>query len=136
MRGQSFVNHNLQLIAFYLNFAAFSCTDFNEDNFDWYDDAERPTNLANLRIHDDGSRLYHYSRCFEKTGSEADAAMATKPNAAKKFSADLPAEKLIPYLLESKYYTADVKSSVKVTYVFDADRYSVVSGLTSIRIVT
>lgn len=73
---------------------------------------------------------------LKKTGSEADAAMATKPNAAKKFSADLPAEKLIPYLLESKYYTADVKSSVKVTYVFDADRYSVVSGLTSIRIVT
>lgn len=112
-------------------FIAFSCKDYNEDNFDWYEDAERPTNLANYKYTMAEADYKTIADALTATGTEENKALAAKLNAAKKFTSELDPAKLIPYLLEKKYYTADVKSSAMITYMYDDARDEVVSGLSS-----
>jgi hypothetical protein len=110
-------------------FIGFSCKDFNEDNFDWYQDAERPTNVANYEYTMTDADYTTISNGLKANKTHADSLLAAKLLAAKKFSPDLDPALLIPYLLESKYYTVDVKSSAKITYVYDVARDAVAAGL-------
>ncbi|MDH6309262.1 hypothetical protein M2451_001833 [Dysgonomonas sp. PFB1-18] len=110
-------------------FITFSCKDFNEDNFDWYEDAEKPTNVASYQYTMTEADYGTIVSALNATGTEENKALATKLNAAKKFTPELDPSVLIPYLLEKKYFTADVKSSAMVSYMYDAARDAVLSGL-------
>lgn len=110
-------------------FIGFSCKDFNEDNFDWYEDAERPTNLAHYEYTITDVDFTAISDGLKANKTHEDTLLAAKVLAAKKFSPELKPEVLIPYLLQKKYYTADVKSSAKITYAYDAARDAVAGGL-------
>ncbi|MBB4035964.1 hypothetical protein GGR21_001859 [Dysgonomonas hofstadii] len=112
-------------------FIAFSCKDFNEDNFDWYEDAERPTNLANYQYTMTDADYTIIVNALKATGTDENTALANKLSSAKKFSPELDPAQLIPYLLENKYYTADVKSSAMITYMYDDARDEVLSGLST-----
>ena len=110
-------------------FFAFSCKDFNEDNFDWYEDAGRPTNVANYQYTITEGDYKTIADALIATGTDENKALAAKLNTAKKFTPELDPAALIPYLLEKKYYSADVKSSAMITYMYDAARDETLSGL-------
>lgn len=109
-------------------FVAFSCKDFNEDNFDWYEDAERPTNVANYEFAMTDADYTTIVAALRANKNKADSTLATKLNTAKMFTTELEPAKLIPYLLASKYKAMDVNSSAKVTHQY-MERDSVVSRL-------
>jgi hypothetical protein len=110
-------------------FIGFSCKDFNEDNFDWYEDAERPTNVTSYEYTVADADYTIIVNALKATGLEENIALANKLNTAKKFTPELSPETLIPYLLEKKYLAMDVKSSAKITYQYDENRDVVLSGL-------
>lgn len=110
-------------------FIGFSCKDFNEDNFDWYEDAEKPVNVASYEYTMTDADYTIIVSALRANKNHEDSVLATKLNAAKKFTPELSPETLIPYLLEKKYLAMDVKSSAKITYMYDDARDAVVSGL-------
>lgn len=113
-------------------FIGFSCKDFNENNFDWYEDAERPTNVASYEYTVTDADYTIIVNALKATGVEENVALANKLNTAKKFTPELPPETLIPYLLEKKYLAMDVKSSAKITYQYDDARDEQLSGLSGV----
>lgn len=108
----------------------FSCQDFNEDNFDGYEEWEKPLNVANYELTMVSADYTTIVNALNANKNAADSATAAKLKAAGMFSEDLDATALIPYLLQNKYYSADVKSSAKVTYQYNSSRDNVVAGLT------
>ncbi len=106
-----------------------SCRNFNEDNFSEYGDWETPTNLVLKSITMTDADYATIVSALRANKTHEDSLKATKLSSAKKFSADLSAAELIPYLLTANYYAADMKSSIKVTYNFDRSRDSIVGGL-------
>jgi len=110
-------------------FISFSCKDFNVDE-DWVDDAERPGNLTQYEYTMTDADYGIIVTALKATGTEENTALANKLNSAKKFTPELKPADLIPYLLEKKYYSADVKSSAKITYMYDDARDEVLGGLT------
>ncbi len=106
-----------------------SCRDFNEDNFPGYSDAESSANVITKEITMSSADYTTIVTALRANKNHADSLTATKLNTAKKFSSDLSAADLIPYLLNTNYYAADIKSSIKVTYSYDSSRDSIVSGL-------
>lgn len=106
-----------------------SCRDFNEDNFPGYGDAESSTNVITKEITMSNADYSTIVSGLRAKKNAKDSLTATKLNTAKKFSSDLSAADLIPYLLNANYYAADIKSSIKVTYSYDSSRDSTVAGL-------
>lgn len=109
-------------------FITISCKDFNEDNFDWYEDAERPTNVASYEFAMTDADYTTIVAALRANKNKEDSTLATKLNTAKMFTSELEPAKLIPYLLASKYKAMDVNSSAKVTHLY-MERDSVVSRL-------
>lgn len=105
----------------------YGCQDIH-DKFDGLDDMLKPVNKT----------AYEYTiadadiaTIVSATRGTADEAYAKQLQTDKMFSALAPADKLIPYLMAKKYYTADPGSSAKVTYQFKANRDDVVSGIST-----
>lgn len=105
----------------------YSCQDVN-DEFDWLNDLTKPQNV----------KAYEYVIADADYATIASAAKGTENEDAAKFlqtakifSDAAPADKLVPYLLAKKYYTADVGSSAKITYQYQGPRDELVTGLTA-----
>jgi len=113
-------------------FIAFSCKDFNEDNFDWYEDSQKVPYIANYQYTITDADIKTIADALKATGTEENKAKAAKLEASKTFSPELKPAELIPYLLAKKYYTADVKSSALITYMYDDARDEILSGLTGV----
>lgn len=109
---------------------AFSCQDYNEDNFEGYEGFEKPKNVAKYEtsLLEDAD-LKVLVDALKATKDEDLTAKANKLNSSKTFSEELSASELIPYFLSAKYYTADVQSSATVTYRYDAGRDEVVDAI-------
>jgi len=107
---------------------AFSCKD-NEDHFDWFEDAERPTNVGSYQHTMTDADYTIIVNALKATGVEENTALANKLSSAKMFSPELDPAVLIPYFLNSKYVAADVKSSAIITYQYNDARDEVLSGL-------
>lgn len=103
----------------------YGCQDVN-DKFDWLEEATKP---ENIRAYTHTIVDEDYSTIVSAASKTDDAAAARKLQTDKAFSEQAPAETLIPYLLGKKFYTADVKSSAMVTYLYNNGRDAVVSGL-------
>jgi len=110
-------------------FVAVSCKDYNEDNFDWYKDAERPTNVANYELTMTDADYMIIVKALRANKNKADSTLATRLETEKKFSEELDPVKLIPYLLANKYIAMDVNSSAKVTHLYDGNRDTIVGRL-------
>lgn len=105
----------------------YSCQDVN-DEFDWLDDKTTPQTV----------KAYEYTIADADYAIIASAAKGTENEEAAKllqtakiFSDAVPADKLVPYLLAKKYFTADVGSSAKITYQYQANKDEVSGGLTN-----
>lgn len=105
----------------------YSCQDVN-DEFDWLDDLTTPQNV----------KAYEYTIADADYATIASAAKGTENEkaanllqTAKIFSDAAPADILVPYLLTKKYFTADIGSTAKITYQFQAGKDEVSGGLTS-----
>lgn len=105
----------------------YSCQDVNDD-FDWLDGLTDPQNV----------KAYEYTIAEADYATIASAAKGTENEesakllqTAKIFSDVAPADKLVPYLLAKKYFTADVGSSAKITYQYQANKDEVSGGLTN-----
>ncbi|WP_159461392.1 choice-of-anchor J domain-containing protein [Dysgonomonas massiliensis] len=105
----------------------YSCQDVNDD-FDWLDGLTDPQNV----------KAYEYTIAEADYATIASAAKGTENEesakllqTAKIFSDVAPADKLVPYLLAKKYFTADVGSSAKITYQYQSERDAVVSALST-----
>ncbi len=109
-------------------FIGFSCKDFNEDNFDWYKDAENPTNVANYEFAMTDADYAIIVKALRANKNHEDSTLATKLNTAKMFTTELDPAKLIPYLLADKYKAMDVNSAAKVSHLY-MERDSVVARL-------
>jgi len=110
---------------------AFSACDYNDRNFDGLDELEKPTNLASYEYTMVESDISTIVSALRATGNADDAEMANTLNADKMFSASAPASTLIPYLLTSKYTSADVKSTATITYNYKEGRNETVTGLST-----
>ncbi|GAB6008264.1 choice-of-anchor J domain-containing protein [Dysgonomonas reticulitermitis] len=109
-------------------FVAFSCKDFNVDE-DWLDDSGKPTNVAAYEYTVVDADFTTIATGLKANKTKADTLRANQLLTLKKFTPEFTPAELIPYLLNSKYFTADLKSSAKITYKYDAARDAVVSGL-------
>jgi len=115
----------------------FSCRDFNEDNFDGYEDLEKPKNIASYEYtFDPSTDVKIIVDVLNSLGDDESKAMAVALNADKMFSDAAPADRLIPILLQKKYYSADVNSSAGVTYPFKTGRSEELAKLTNATIYT
>lgn len=109
-------------------FVAFSCKDFNVDE-DWVDDSGRPTNVATYEYTMVDADFTIIANGLKANKIKADTLRANQLLTLKKFTPEFTPAELIPYLLDSKYFTADLKSSAKVTYKYDDARDAILSGL-------
>lgn len=109
---------------------AFSCQDYNEDNFEGYEDFEKPKNVAKYEVDlVEDADIKVLVDALNATNDDALKEKAKQLNASKKFSEALSPNELIPYYLGKKFYTADVQSSATVTYRYEEKRDEVVSTI-------
>ncbi len=100
----------------------FTACDYNEKNFPGYDEMSKPTNVAKYEYTILPGDITTIVNALYAKKTPADSAMAKTLNTDKMFSDAAPAETLIPYVLKSKYYSADKTSSANVTYNFKQGR--------------
>ncbi|WP_170120037.1 choice-of-anchor J domain-containing protein [Dysgonomonas alginatilytica] len=111
--------------------ATFSACDYN-DSFDGFDELSKPTNvLAGVSYTFATTDITSIVTALNANKNVKDSATAKTLNADKMFSDQADARILIPYFLKTKYYAADVKSSVKVTYQYKEGRNQVVRNLST-----
>lgn len=108
----------------------FSSCDYN-DRFDGFDELSRPTNVIQKDYTFAAEDIATIVKALNANNNAKDSATAKILNADKMFSEAADAKLLMPYLLAAKYYSADVKSSVKVTYDFKEGRNKVVTNLST-----
>jgi len=120
----------ISLIATCLTAIIFYSCDYNDKNFDGLDELATPPNLASYEYTITDTDIATIASTAKASGNDEEKAMAEILSADKMFSESAPANKLVPFLLKSKYYTVDVKSSAKITYKYNEGRNKTVAGLT------
>lgn len=108
----------------------FSACDYN-DKFDGLDDLSKPSNIIKDSLTVSNEDIATIVKALYANKNANDSTMAKTLNTDKMFSAAAPAKTLVPYLLKAKYYSADITSSVDVSYQYKEGRDSIVSGLST-----
>lgn len=110
--------------------ASFSACDYN-DKFDGFDELSKPGNLQEYKHTVADADIATIVKALNANKNASDSATAKILNADKMFSSSADASVLIPYLLKTLYYTADVKSSANVTYQYKEGRSQTVTNLST-----
>lgn len=100
---------------------AASCTDYN-DNFKGLDELSEPENIAKYEYTLTDTDISTIVSALNANKNKEDSVTAKRLAADKMFSADVSAEKLIPYALNKLFYAADPGSSAMVTYKYNESR--------------
>ncbi len=107
----------------------FTACDYNEKNFPGYEDLSKPTNVAKYDYTILPTDITTIVNALNAKKTPIDSAMAKTLKADGMFSAAAPAEILVPYVLKSKFYTADKTSSANVTYQYKEGRSAYLAKL-------
>ncbi len=102
-----------------LFFAA--CEDYNDYNFPGLEEMVKPVNIAKYELEVTTADITTIVNKLNGLKTASDSVIAKRLNTDKMFSADVPADKLIPYILASKYLTMDKGASAKVTYSYKGE---------------
>lgn len=121
---------NIYLVVALLTGMFYAC-DYNEHYFDDFEDKTKPENIASYEYTFQDADVSTIVTALRSNKTASDSALADAFNKAKVFSEGLPASKLIPYLLKTKYIAGDVGSQAKITYNYDEKRDSVVTSLST-----
>lgn len=121
---------NILLLATILT-AIFTGCDYNERNFDDFEDLSKPQNVATYEYTFANADVATIVKALYANKNAADSVKANTLNADKMFSSAAEASELMPYLLKTKYYAADLKSSAKITYNYKEGRNETVTSLSS-----
>ena len=118
-------------ILFAALFLGLTACDYNERNFEGLDDMSKPSNVSRYEYKITPADITTIISALRANKNAADSAIANQLNADKMFSALAPAEQCVPYLLTSKYFTADKNSTANVTYEFKNGRTEYLAALST-----
>lgn len=108
----------------------FTACDYNDKNFEELDELSKPVDVSQYEYEvTAGDITTIIVKALNANKNREDSAMATRLNADKTFSDLAPAATCIPYLLASKYFTADKGASANVTYEFKTGRTDYLAAL-------
>jgi hypothetical protein len=100
----------------------FASCDYNEKHFDGLDEASRPRNVVSYEYEITSADVTTIVSALRANKNSEDSLLAAALNTSKAFSASIPSNRLIPYVLKALYYSADPGSSAKVTFPYLLDR--------------